>query len=146
MTDAHDDARNFSPFTPFPSQRKRKKTRDHETTLLIAVERNCLATLLLGDTDSPAAATSGLGVLATNAEAPVVTETTVGTNLLETLQVVTELRVDTVGQSVEVLAVGDIALSVKEPGGDLVLGGVLDDGDDTLELFRGELTGAGRLS
>ena len=26
-------------------------------------------------------------------------------------------------------------------GGDLVLGGVLDDGDNSLELFRSELTG-----
>ena len=138
----HDDVRNFSPFTPFPSQRKRKKTRDHETTLLFAAERSCLATLLLGDTDSPAAATSGLGVLTTDTEAPVVTETTVGPDLLEALQVVTELRVDTVGQGVDVLAVGDVALSVEEPGGDLVLGGVLDDGDNALKLFGGKLAGA----
>lgn len=72
------------------------------------------------------------------------TETTVSPDLLEALEIVTELGVDTVGQGVDVLAVGDIALSVEEPGGDLVLSRVLDDGDDTLELFGGELTGAGR--
>lgn len=101
-----------------------------------------LATLLLGDTDGPAATTGGLGVLTADAEAPVVSETTVGADLLEALQILTELGVDAVGQDVGVLAVDNVALSVEEPGGDLVLGGVLDDGDDTLELFGGKLTGA----
>jgi hypothetical protein len=101
-----------------------------------------LTTLLLGDTDGSATATGGLGVLTTDTEAPVVSETTVSADLLETLEILTELRVDVVGQNVRVLAVDDITLSVEEPGGDLVLGRVLDDGDDTLELFGGELTGA----
>ena len=101
-----------------------------------------LATLLLGDTDGPAATTGGLGVLTADTEAPVVSETTVGADLLEALQILTELGVDAVGQDVGVLAVDDVALSVQEPGGDLVLGGVLDDGDDTLELFGGKLTSA----
>ena len=103
-----------------------------------------LTTLLLGDTDGSAAAAGGLGVLAANAEAPVVTETTVGADLLEALKIVTELGVDTVGEGLRVLAVDNVALSVEEPGGDLVLRGVLDDGDDTLKLFRGELTSTGR--
>lgn len=72
-------------------------------------------TLLLGHTDGPATATSGLGVLATNTEAPVVSETTVGTDLLEALEVITELGVDTVGEDLGVLAVDNVALSVKEP-------------------------------
>lgn len=71
-------------------------------------------------------------------------ETSVGADLLEALEVLTELAVDTVGQDLEVLAVDNVALPVEEPGGDLVLGGVLDDGDDTLKLFRGKLTGAVR--
>jgi hypothetical protein len=41
-----------------------------------------------------------------------------------------------------VLAVDDVALPVEEPAGDLVLRGVLHDGDDALEFFRGEFTGA----
>ena len=41
-----------------------------------------------------------------------------------------------------VLAVHDVALPVQEPARDLVLGGVLHDCDDTLELFRGDFTGA----
>lgn len=70
------------------------------------------------------------------------TETTVGTDLLQALEIITELGVDTVGEDLGVLAIDNVALSVEEPGGDLVGGGILDDGDQTLELFGGELTGA----
>lgn len=69
------------------------------------------------------------------------TETTVSADLLQALEIVTELGVDTVGEDLAVLAIDDVALSVEEPGGDLVLGGVLDDGDDTLKLFGGKLSG-----
>lgn len=74
-----------------------------------------LTTLLLGDTDSPAATTSRLGVLAADTQAPVVSETTVSADLLEALEVVTELGVDPVGKDLGVLAVDNIALSVEEP-------------------------------
>jgi hypothetical protein len=77
-------------------------------------------TLLLRHTDGSAAATGGLRVLTTDAEAPVVTETTVSADLLEALEVVTELGVDTVGEHLAVFAVDDIALPVQEPAGDLV--------------------------
>lgn len=63
-----------------------------------------------------------------------------GADLLQALQIITELRVDTVGQNVRVLAIDNVALSVEEPGGDLVLRGVLEDGDDALKLFGGKLT------
>jgi hypothetical protein len=79
-------------------------------------------------------------VLTTDTETPVVTETTVGADLLQALEILTELGVDTVGQDVRVLAIDNVALPVEEPGGDLVLGRVLDDGDDTLELFGSKLT------
>jgi len=71
-----------------------------------------------------------------------VSETSVRTNLLQSLEIVTELGVDTVGEDLEVLAVDNVALSVQEPGWDLVLGRVLDDGDDTLKLFGSKLSGA----
>lgn len=73
------------------------------------------------------------------------TKTTVGANLLQALQVITELGVDAVGQDLRVLAVDNIALSVQEPGGDLVLGRVLDDGNDSLKLFGCEFTGAVKM-
>jgi hypothetical protein len=59
-------------------------------------------------------------VLATDTESPVVSETAVGADLLETFQVVTELAVDAVGEDLGVLAINDVALPVEEPGGDLV--------------------------
>jgi hypothetical protein len=62
-------------------------------------------------------------VLTTDAEAPVVTETTVSADLLEALEVLTELGVDTVGEDLRVLAVDNVALPVEEPGGDLVCEG-----------------------
>lgn len=99
-----------------------------------------LTTLLLGDTDGPAAATSRLGVLTTDTETPVVTQTTVSADLLQALKVLTELGVDTVGKDLRILAIDDIALTVKEPRWDLVGQRVLDDRDQALELFRGELT------
>jgi hypothetical protein len=74
-----------------------------------------LTTLLLGDTDGPAAATSRLGVLTTDTETPVVTQTTVSADLLQALKVLTELGVDTVGKDLRILAIDDIALTVKEP-------------------------------
>ena len=74
-----------------------------------------LTTLLLGDTDGPAAATSRLGVLTTDTETPIMTQTTVSANLLQALKVLTELGVDTVGKDLRVLAIDDIALTVKEP-------------------------------
>lgn len=98
--------------------------------------------LLLADTDGAATATGGLGVLSTDTETPVVTETTVGADLLQALEILTHLAVQVVGDNLGVLAIGDVALSVQEPGGDLVLGRVLEDGDDTLKLFGGKLTGA----
>jgi hypothetical protein len=80
-------------------------------------------------------------VLTTDTETPVVTKTTVGTDLLQTLQIFTQLALHAVGQHLRVLAVDDVALSVEEPAGDLVLSRVLNDGDDTLEFFRGDFTG-----
>ena len=70
------------------------------------------------------------------------TETTVRTNLLQPLKVIAELRVNTVGQDLQVLAVDNVPLPVQEPKRDLELGGVLDDGDETFELIRVKLAGA----
>ena len=71
--------------------------------------------------------TSGLGVLSSDPEAPVVTEATVGADLLETLEVLTKLVVEDVGHHLGGLAVLDVTLPVQEPVGNLVLTGVLND-------------------
>lgn len=79
-------------------------------------------------------------MLSSDTETPVVTKTSVGTDLLQSLQIFTELAVHLVSKDLGVLAIGDVTLSVEEPGGNLVLGWVLDDGDDSLEFFRGDFT------
>ena len=62
------------------------------------------------------------------------------TDLLQTLKILTHLAVETVGQDLGVLAIDNILLSVKEPVGDLVLAGVLENGNDTFQFFVGKLT------
>lgn len=73
-------------------------------------------------------------MLATHTQAPVVTQTTVGTNLLQSFQILTQFGVDVGGGQLRVLAIDDVLLSVQEPIGDLVLARVRDDGDDLLNL------------
>ena len=70
-------------------------------------------------------------------------KTTVRTDLLQPLEVVTELGVDGVGQNLAVLAIDDILLSVKEPSRDFELCGVLDNGYDTLKLIGVEFARTG---
>ena len=68
------------------------------------------------------------------------------TDLLQPLEIVTELRVDTVGENLRVLAVDNVPLPVQEPKRDLELGGVLNDGDDTFKLIRVELSSTAIVS
>lgn len=81
-------------------------------------------------------------MLTADTETPVVTETTMVTDLLQTLKILTHLAVKTVGQDLGVLAINNILLSVKEPVGNLVLAGVLQDGDNALQFFVGQLSGS----
>lgn len=68
-------------------------------------------------------------------------QTTMSTNLLQSLEIITELGVDTVGQNLRVLAVDNVLLPVQEPCWDLELCGVLDDRNDPLQLIRVEISG-----
>lgn len=81
-------------------------------------------------------------MLTADADAPPVAETAVGADLLEPLDVVAELGVEVLGEDLGVLAGLPVLLSVEEPEGDLELAGVLDDGDELLDLVGGELAGA----
>ena len=62
-------------------------------------------------------------------------------HLLQALKVVTELGLQVVGEQLGVLTGLDILLSIQEPHWDLELKRILDDGDDTLNLVVGKLTG-----
>lgn len=74
------------------------------------------------------------------------TQSPVGTNLLQPLKIVTQLRVEAVGQNLRVFAVDNVLLPVQEPARDLELEGVLDDSDDTFELVRVEITSAAEVT
>ena len=74
------------------------------------------------------------------------TKTTVGTNLLQTLKVITELGLDVVRQDLRVLTSREVLLSVKEPRRNLELLRRLKDVDNTLQFIRVELTRAVRVS
>lgn len=62
-------------------------------------------------------------------------------DLLEPLNVLTQLGVDLVGGDLHVVAVLEVLLPVEEPVGHLEGLGVLHDGDDLLQLVLVQLTG-----
>lgn len=64
-----------------------------------------------------------------------------GSDLLQALQILTQLRVQGRGGQLQVLAVDDVLLPVQEPVGDLVLTRVADDGQHLLNLLLGALPG-----
>lgn len=97
--------------------------------------------LLLAHTNSSTSATGGLGMLTANSETPEVTQATMGTDLFESLQILTKLGVQIVGRHLRKLAVANVLLPVEEPVGDLKLAWVRDDGDQAFHLLLGELTG-----
>ena len=68
------------------------------------------------------------------------------TDLLQALKILTEFRVYTVGEDLRVFAIDNITLTIEEPSGDLVLRGVLDDCDNSLQFLRGEFTSAVNLN
>ena len=67
-------------------------------------------------------------------------------NLLQPLEIFTQLAIHAVRQQLRVLAVDYVALPVEEPGWDLVLHRALDDGNDTLEFFGCEFAGTARTN
>lgn len=108
-------------------------------SLILTSARRCLL-LLVGDSDGASTASSSLGVLTTDTETPVVTETAVRADALKALEVLTELGVELVGKDLRSLTVLGVALSVQEPSGDLVVHGVLQDLDDLVNLLSAQLS------
>merc|ERR1711937_856352 len=93
--------------------------------------------LLLGHTDGTSLASCGLGMLSTHTQTPVVAETTVSTDLLQSLQVFAPLVIEGVRQHLRVFAIFYVLLPIEEPVRYLVLSWVLHDGDHALHLFFG---------
>lgn len=81
-------------------------------------------------------------MLTSNTQAPEMSDTTVSSDLLQSFQVISQFRLNTVSQSVVVLTVINVLLTVQEPGGDLVLSWILHNLNNSLKLFLGQLTGS----
>ena len=81
-------------------------------------------------------------MLASNLEAPEVTETSMLANLLHALLIFSESSVNNVGVNLGPGTVLDASLSVQEPLGDTVFGGLGEDVTDLVDLLLGEVAGA----
>lgn len=77
--------------------------------------------LLSGDTEGTAGSAGRLGLLTSDLEAPEVSQTSVGSDLLQSFQVLSELGINTVGDELRPGALTDVSLSVQEPLGDVVV-------------------------
>ena len=79
-------------------------------------------------------------MLATDTDSPPVTKTSVSSDLLEALDIVTKLGIDVLSKNLAVLSSLEILLSVEEPKGDLELTGVLDNSNNLFDLISGKLS------
>jgi hypothetical protein len=85
-------------------------------------------------------AAGSLGVLTTNSVAPEVSDTSVDTDLLHSLNITTDSGNQTVDNQLSGLAGGEVLLSVNEPIWNLELLWVVDDGDQLFNFFVGKST------
>jgi len=79
--------------------------------------------LLSGDSQCSAGSSSGLSLLASDLDSPEMPESSVGSDLLQSLQVLSQLRVEGVGDQLRPGSVSDVSLSVQEPFRDVVISG-----------------------
>jgi hypothetical protein len=98
--------------------------------------------LLLGNTEGSSSSAGGESSLPSDLEAPVVSESSVVLDLLELLEVLSELGVDSIGDQLRVGPVLGVSLSVQEPVGDSVLGRSGEDVVDGLDLGLLDLSGS----
>ena len=89
---------------------------------------------LLRHTHSTSSPTSGLSVLTSDPDTPVVTQATMSPNLLEAFQIFPKFVLKLIGQNLGILAVTMILLSVQEPIRNFVLSWVLHYGDNPFNL------------
>ena len=79
-------------------------------------------------------------MLSTDADAPPVTETTMGPDLLKTFDIITKLGINVLSKDLRVLSSLEILLPVQEPEGDFELARVLDDGNQLFDLISSKFT------
>ena len=72
-------------------------------------------------------------------------QTSVSSDLLESLQVLSELGVNTVGDELRPVALTNISLSVEEPLGDVVVSGLGKNVVDLINVLFSQLTSSKRV-
>lgn len=72
-------------------------------------------------------------------------QTSVSSDLLESLQVLSELGVNTVGDELRPVALTNISLSVEEPLGDVVFSGLGKNVVDLINVLFSQLTSSKRV-
>ena len=87
-------------------------------------------------------AASGLGVLTTHTNVPVVAETTVQADALHALQILTQSLIQEIRELLASLAVLDITVPVEHPRWDLELLWIVDDSHDLIDLIGCQLASA----
>lgn len=98
-------------------------------------------TLLLRHTDRPSPTARSLGMLTSDPQTPIMPQTSMGPDLLQSLQILTQFAIDTVGKDLTIFAINDITLTIEEPRRNFILGWILNDGHDSLQFFGCEFTG-----
>ena len=95
---------------------------------------------LLRDTYSLSSATSGLGVLTTDTKTPIVPQPTVVPDLLQSLQVISQLHVESIRHNLGILPILVILLPIQKPVRDLKLPGVCNNGHEIVQLLCSQFT------
>ena len=96
------------------------------------------------NSDADSSSSGGLGVLTSDLEEPVMSETSVLFDLLHTFDVLSDLGFEGVGGDVKVSSVSEISSAVESPDGDIESRGVGDDLVDLVPVSLGNLTGSQR--
>merc|ERR1719430_718289 len=100
-----------------------------------------MSLFLLRYTNSATTTASSLSMLTSHTKTPVVTKTTVSTDFLHALKILTKLCLQAIGHNLGIFAILDVFLPVQEPLGDLVLARITHDCHNLFNLFFSHLSG-----
>ena len=92
------------------------------------------------DTDGFSSSSGGLGVLSSDLESPFVSETSVASDLEQSLDIFSQFSLEDVGSHLEILSFLVISLSVEEPSGYSVSFRIVDNISNGIALRFSELS------
>lgn len=98
--------------------------------------------MLSDNSDRDSSSTGAVGVLTSDFEQPVVSESSVSSGLLHSLEVLSDLGFQDVGGGVHVDSLLEVSSSVEEPDWDVVFLGLDDDFRNELPEFGADLSGS----